>query len=106
MATKSLTSSSPPVPLDAPLLTILDLWYARNGARAASFLYEQIEYAEGDDWLMQNMALVVKGVVRGDISMVGERWEHHVGPYRVRVYLDTNKHTVEVVVFMKDEQWK
>lgn len=66
MATKSLTSSSPPIELDAPLNTILDLWYARNGGRGVHFSYEQIEYTECDDWLMQNMALVVKGIVRGD----------------------------------------
>lgn len=58
--------------LDAPLQTILDLWYARTGGRDVRFSIELVYDCESDDWLMQNMALVVSRVVRkeGELKSV------------------------------------
>ena len=48
--------------LDAPIETILDLWYARHGDRAVHFSYETLLDRDSDDWLMRNMATVVKRI--------------------------------------------
>lgn len=103
MAIKSRTSSSPPTQLDAPLLTILDLWYTRNGGRAVHFSYEQIEDGFNGDWLMQNMALVAKGIVRNGGIMSGGQWVERSHPYGVTVFVNRFAAKVGVIVFLEEE---
>lgn len=96
------TAPKPPPTLDAPLLTILDLWYTRNGGRDVHFTYDEIEYADCDDWLMQNMALVVKGILRNgtynkpDRALDVGHMSAESGPYRLLVIFDNTDQDILV----------
>lgn len=100
MDTKSLSISD--VEDAPPLLTLLDLWYTAHGERGVYYTWESLEDMLFDDWLMQNMALVVQRILRSKTAKgVGMQLIESVSPYKISVYLDANKHTVRVVVFME-----
>ncbi len=86
-----------------PLLTLLDLWYTAFGQRQVHFLWTSLEDLDYDDWLMQNMALVVNRVMREAYLRVREQRIVSEGPYRVSMYIDQPMSLVRVVVFMENK---
>lgn len=104
MATKSPRTHN----LDVPRITICDLWYAAYKERGVEFDYSALQGDTSDDWLMKNMALVAYGVVHGSgrMSAQGPRVGQMVdseGPYGICVAFNNNKQTLNVALFLKDE---
>ena len=105
----NLNTKSPRIPeLDAPRITIFDLWYAAHQERGVEFDYSAIEGDVHDDWLMKNMALVVNGVVHGSGRMSGKEGTagqliDSEGPYGISVAFNNQKQTLRVVLFLKDD---
>jgi hypothetical protein len=59
-------TSSPipdPYPLDAPLETILDIWYTVLGEAVLGYAYEELQDNVPKDWLMDNIRRVVARLI-------------------------------------------
>ena len=94
--------------LDAPRLTICDLWYAAHQERGVDFTFDRLYGDPPDDWLMKNMALVAHGVVHGNGRMSGKgvhagQLVDKEGPYGVSVAFNNNKQTLRVMLFLTEE---
>ena len=98
MDTKSLSISDIDDP--PPLLTLLDLWYTAFGERHVYYTWESLEDMLFDDWLMQNMALVVNRLLRKKSK--GQLLSS-VAPYMLSMKLDWRTNSIGVVVFMENK---
>ena len=94
--------------LEVPRITVFDLWYTAHQERGVEFTYAHLYGDPPDDWLMQNMALVVNGVVHGSGRMSGKEGTagqliDSEGPYGISVAFNNQKQTLRVVLFLKDD---
>ena len=95
---------------DVPTITFLDLWYAAKERSRITFGYSAViedGLIPDSDWLMQNMALVARGVFQsgempGKGKFIGQLVQRF-DPYGVSVSFDNQTQTIKVGVFLWEE---
>lgn len=111
MATKSPLISSPQtneIDLVDPN-QIANLWFVRYGATPVAFTYESVaDGYNGDDWLMRNMAIVVRSILRNngvwknrDSHPFGyghDALQNYPAPLQIKVMLDNATQVIQVYV--------
>lgn len=88
-----------PFPLDAPVETILDLWYTVLGDTVLDYAYDELLDLIPDDWLMNNIRRVVARLI---VDVHESKWVVSGTPYTVHWQWNNHTQKVNVKLIMKE----